>query len=273
MTIRTPIMNVMTAAARKAARSMRRDFGEVEALQVSRKGPSDFVSAADERVENALFAELSRARPAYGFLMEERGLVEGADKAHRFIIDPLDGTTNFLHGIPHFSISIALEREGQLIAGVVFQPLTDEMFIAERGQGAWLNEKRLRVSARTELSDALIATGVPFRGRPGHELFNAELAALAPEIAGIRRFGSAALDLAWVAAGRFDAFWERNLSPWDVAAGIVILREAGGYVSDIEGGETMLESGSILAATPGLHATIRERLVRARQSAQAATAI
>jgi myo-inositol-1(or 4)-monophosphatase len=262
-------MNVMTAAARKASRSMRRDFGEVEALQVSRKGPSDFVTAADQRVENVLYAELSRARPSYGFLMEERGLVEGADKAHRFIIDPLDGTTNFLHGIPHFSISIALEREGQLVAGVVFQPLTDEMFIAERGQGAWLNETRLRVSARTELSDALIATGVPFRGRPGHELFNAEIAALSPEIAGIRRFGSAALDLAWVAAGRFDAFWERNLSPWDIAAGIVILREAGGYVTEIEGGEAMLESGSILAGTPGLHGPIRERLVRAKQNAQA----
>src|SRR5262249_34098122 len=167
MTIRTPIMNVMTAAARKAARSLRRDFGEVEALQVSRKGPSDFVSAADQRVEGVLFAELSRARPSYGFLMEERGAVEGADKAHRFIIDPLDGTTNFLHGVPHFSVSIGLEREGQLVAGVVFAPVTDEMFIAERGQGAWLNDKRLRVSARTELNEALIATGVPFRGRPG----------------------------------------------------------------------------------------------------------
>jgi myo-inositol-1(or 4)-monophosphatase len=269
MTIRTPIMNVMTTAARKAARSMRRDFGEVEALQVSKKGPSDFVSAADQRVEQVLFAELSRARPAYGFLMEERGAVEGADKAHRFIIDPLDGTTNFLHGVPHFAISIALEREGQLIAGVIFQPLTDEMFIAERGQGAWLNDKRLRVAARTELGEALIATGVPFRGRPGHDLFNAELAALSEDIAGIRRFGSAALDLAWVAAGRFDAFWERNLAPWDIAAGIVILREAGGYVTEIEGGEDMLSSGSIVGAAPGLHAPIRERLVNAKRKAQA----
>lgn len=267
MTITSPIINVMTAAARKASRSMRRDFGEVEALQVSRKGPADFVTAADERVEKVLFAELSRARPGYGFLMEERGVVEGADKAHRFIIDPLDGTTNFLHSIPHFSISIALEREGQLIAGVIFAPLADEMFIAERGQGAWLNDRRLRVSARSEMGDALIATGVPFRGRPGHELFNAELAALSDEIAGIRRFGSAALDLAWVAAGRFDAFWERNLQPWDIAAGIVILREAGGYVTDIAGGDDMLASGSILGATPGLHAPIRERLIKAGKAA------
>jgi len=266
--IRTPIMNVMTAAARKAARSLRRDFGEVEALQVSRKGPADFVSLADERVENVLFAELSRARPAYGFLMEERGPVEGADKAHRFIVDPLDGTTNFLHGIPHFAISIALEREGQLIAGVIFSPFTDEMFVAERGQGAWLNDRRLRVSVREQLSECVIATGVPFKGRSGHDLFRAELASLTEEIAGIRRFGSAALDLAWVAAGRFDGFWERNLSPWDVAAGIVLVREAGGFVSDLSGRDDMLRDGAILAAGPALHPRLLERLASAKPLTQ-----
>jgi myo-inositol-1(or 4)-monophosphatase len=268
MTIRTPIMNVMTAAARKAARSLRRDFGEVEALQVSKKGPADFVSAADERVEHVLFAELSRARPSYGFLMEERGAVEGADKAHRFIVDPLDGTTNFLHGIPHFAISIGLEREGQLIAGVVFSPFTDEMFIAEKGQGAWLNERRLRVSTRSAFGECVIATGVPFKGRPGHDLFRAELASLTDEIAGIRRFGSAALDLAWVAAGRYDGFWERNLSPWDIAAGIVLVREAGGYVTDLAGKEADAEHNSILAANPALHPQLLERLASAGRLSQ-----
>jgi myo-inositol-1(or 4)-monophosphatase len=261
-------MNVMTAAARKASRSLRRDFGEVEALQVSKKGPADFVSAADERVENVLYQELSRARPSYGFLMEERGAIEGADKAHRFIVDPLDGTTNFLHGIPHFAISIGLEREGQLIAGVIFSPFTDEMFIAEKGQGAWLNERRLRVSVRTALAESVIATGVPFKGRPGHALFNAELASISEEVAGIRRFGSAALDLAWVAAGRYDGFWERNLSPWDVAAGIVIVREAGGFVTDLSGAEASTEQGSLLAANPALHPQLLERLASAGSRAQ-----
>jgi myo-inositol-1(or 4)-monophosphatase len=203
--------------------------------------------------------------------MEERGAVEGADKAHRFIVDPLDGTTNFLHGIPHFSISIALEREGQLIAGVVFSPFSDEMFIAERGQGAWLNDRRLRVSVREQLADCVIATGVPFKGRPGHDLFRAELASLTEEIAGIRRFGSAALDLAWVAAGRFDGFWERNLSPWDVAAGIVLVREAGGFVSDLAGGEAMLNDGAVLAAGSALHPQLLERLASARRVKQHST--
>ena len=264
MTIRTPLMNVMTAAARKASRNLRRDFGEVEALQVSRKGPADFVSAADERVEAALFAELSRARPSFGFLMEERGTVAGSDASHRWIIDPLDGTTNFLHGLPHFAISIALEREGQLIAGVVFNPLTDEMFMAERGQGAWLNESRLRISARENLADALFATGIPFKGRPGHALFGAELAAVSDKVSGIRRFGSAALDLAYVAAGRFDGYWERNLQPWDIAAGIVLVREAGGMVSDIAGNDGMLDGGAVVAATPALHGPLRQLLADAR---------
>lgn len=263
MTITSPLINVMTAAARKAARGLRRDFGEVEALQVSRKGPADFVSTADERVEKALFEALSEARPRFGFLMEERGVIEGADKSQRWIVDPLDGTSNFLHGLAHFSISIALEREGQLVAGIVFAPLLDEMFVAERGQGAWLNGRRLRVSARKSLADALIATGIPFRGRPGQDTFAAELKALMPEVAGIRRFGVASLDLAYVAAGRFDGFWERNLQPWDVAAGIVLVREAGGYVSEIEGGKNMLTAGSILAANPALHGPLSRILCAA----------
>ena len=257
MTIRTPLMNVMTAAARKASRNLRRDFIEVEALQVSRKGPADFVSAADERVEQALYNELSRARPAYGFLMEERGAVAGSDPTHRWIVDPLDGTTNFLHGLPHFAISIGLEKDGQLIAGVVYNPITDEMFMAERGQGAFCNETRLRISAREQLADALFATGIPFKGKPGHDRFAAELLAVTDKVAGIRRFGSAALDLAYVAAGRFDGFWERDLKPWDIAAGIVLVREAGGMVSDVEGNDQMLNEGALVAANPALHGPLR----------------
>jgi len=263
MAITSPLMNVMTAAARKAARGLRRDFGEVEALQVSRKGPADFVSTADERVEKTVFEALSQARPGYGFLMEERGAVEGTDKIHRWIVDPLDGTSNFLHGLANFAVSIALERAGQLVAGVVFAPLSDEMFTAERGQGAWLNGKRLRVSARKNLTEALIGTGIPFHGRPGHDEFSAELKAVMPEVAGIRRFGAASLDLAYVAAGRFDGFWERNLCPWDIAAGIVLVREAGGYVTEIGGGANVLDGQSILAANPALHGPLNRLLAGA----------
>jgi myo-inositol-1(or 4)-monophosphatase len=242
------LINVMTSAARKAARSLVRDFGEVEQLQVSIKGPANFVSLADHRAEEILFKELSKARPQYGFLMEERGEVEGADKSHRWIVDPLDGTTNFLHGLPLFTISIGLEREGALVAGVVYNPIADEMFTAEKGKGAFLNEKRrLRVAARKSLGDAVVATGIPHRGRPGHPRFLKEMEAAMCEVAGIRRTGSAALDLAWTAAGRFDGYWERNLKPWDLAAGIVIVREAGGIVTDLDGRDRMLETGDVVA--------------------------
>lgn len=242
------LINVMTSAARKAARSLVRDFGEVEQLQVSIKGPANFVSLADHRAEEILFKELSKARPQYGFLMEERGEVEGADKSHRWIVDPLDGTTNFLHGLPLFTISIGLEREGALVAGVVYNPIADEMFTAEKGKGAFLNEKRrLRVAARKALGDAVVATGIPHRGRPGHPRFLKEMESAMREVAGIRRTGSAALDLAWTAAGRFDGYWERNLKPWDLAAGIVIVREAGGIVTDLDGRDRMLETGDVVA--------------------------
>jgi myo-inositol-1(or 4)-monophosphatase len=260
----SPALNVMVAAARKAGRGLIRDFGELENLQVSRKGPSDFVSVADERTERILIAELSKARPGYGFLAEEGGIVEGKDKTHRFIIDPIDGTTNFLHGIPQFAISIALEREGTLVSGVVFNPVTDEMFVAERGHGAYLNNHRLRVAARRTLADSLIATGTPFHGTEGHEQFLVELRAIMNVSAGIRRVGAAALDLAWTAAGRFDAYWERDLSPWDIAAGIVLVREAGGVVTDMNGGQTMLESGNLCAANEALHRPVLELLGKAR---------
>ncbi|MBA2127046.1 inositol monophosphatase [Hyphomicrobium methylovorum] len=246
-------MNVMISAARKAGRSLVRDFGEVEQLQVSIKGPANFVSAADHKAEDIIFKELSKARPGYGFLMEERGEVEGADKTHRWIVDPLDGTTNFLHSNPLFAISIGLEREGQLIAGVIYNPASDELFTAEKGKGAYMNDRRLRVAARKTLADALVTTGIPHRGRQGHPRFLKEMGLLMQEVAGIRRSGSAALDLAFVAAGRFDAYWEHNLQPWDVAAGIVLVREAGGFVSDLNGGDKMLTSGDVLAANASLH--------------------
>jgi myo-inositol-1(or 4)-monophosphatase len=249
----SPTLNVMISAARKAGRSLIRDFGEVEHLQVSIKGPANFVSAADHKAEDIIFRELSKARPGYGFLMEERGEVAGADKTHRWIVDPLDGTTNFLHSNPMFAISIGLEREGQLIAGVIYNPASDELFTAEKGKGAYMNDRRLRVAARKSLADCLVTTGIPHRGRDNHPRFLKEMSVLMQEVAGIRRSGSAALDLAFVAAGRFDAYWERNLKPWDLAAGIVIMREAGGTVSDLAGGDKFRESGDILAANMTLH--------------------
>ena len=241
------LLNVMIAAARKAARALKRDFGEVEKLQVSMKGPANFVSAADTRAEETLFAELSKARPGYGFLGEEGGEREGADKTHRWIVDPLDGTTNFLHGIPQFAISIALEREGTVIAGLVYNPANDEMFIAERGKGAFLNEQRIRVAARTRLADAVVACGLPHIGRGDIALGRRETGAMQDQVAGLRRFGAAALDLAWVAAGRFDAYWERNIKPWDMAAGMILVREAGGFISDCDGGDEMFAKGHIVA--------------------------
>ena len=249
----SPTLNVMISAARKAGRSLIRDFGEVEQLQVSIKGPANFVSAADHKAEDIIFKELSKARVGYGFLMEERGEVVGADRTHRWIVDPLDGTTNFLHSNPLFAVSIGLEREGHLVAGVIYNPASDELYTAEKGKGAYMNDRRLRVAARKNLADALVTTGIPHRGREGHARFLKEIELGMPEVAGIRRTGSAALDLAWVAAGRFDAYWEHNLQPWDLAAGLVVVREAGGFVSDLKGGDKILENGDVLAANATLH--------------------
>jgi myo-inositol-1(or 4)-monophosphatase len=249
----SPALNVMVAAARKAGRPLIRDFNELENLQISMKGPADFVTSADKRTEQILIDELSRARPGYGFLGEEGGAAAGADKSHRYIIDPIDGTTNFMHGIPHFAISIGLERDGQMVAGVVFNPVTDDLFIAEKGHGAYLNNKRLRVAARKELASTVIATGLPFLGKEGHARASAEMAEVMNVTAGIRRFGAASLDMAFVAAGRFDGFWEHSLQAWDVAAGIVLVREAGGMISDLGGGAEMLAKGSILATNEYLH--------------------
>lgn len=253
-------INAMVNAARKAARKLSRDFGEVENLQVSRKGPADFVSAADVKAEQVLREELERARHGYGFIMEEAGVIEGPDKTHRWIVDPLDGTTNFLHGFPHFAISIALQRENEIVAGVILNPITDELFWAERGKGAYLNDRRLRVSGRESLATAMLATGIPHNGRPDQSLFIKELDTVMRQVAGVRRMGSAALDLAYVAAGRFDGFWERNLNIWDIAAGVLMVREAGGSVTDPEGKPRTLESGHVMATNGALHAPLLDLL-------------
>jgi myo-inositol-1(or 4)-monophosphatase len=260
MSTQSALLKVMSDAARKAARGLNRDFGEVAELQVSRKGAADFVSAADLKAEQTVFEALAKARPGYSFLGEERGLIEGTDKTHTWIVDPLDGTTNFLHAIPHFAINIALQREGAIVAAVTYNPVANELYWAEKGKGAFVNDKRLRVSARTRLDESVIATGIPFLGHGQHARFLKELHQVSQRVAGVRRFGSAALDLAYVAAGRFDAFWERDLKPWDLAAGLLLVSEAGGVVRDAEGGEAVLEQGTICAGTPEIQPQLLERL-------------
>ncbi len=263
--IRSALMTVMTGAAIKAGRGLKRDFGEIGNLQVSMKGPGDFVSLADQRAEKVIFEELSRARPGYGFVMEESGAIEGADKSHTWHVDPLDATTNFLHAIPIFAISIALEREGQIVAGVIYNPANDEMYVAEKGQGAFGDNRRLRVAARRELSQALFGCGVPHLGKAAeHPRFKAELAAVMARVVNVRRLGCAALDLAYVAAGRFDAFWERGLHSWDIAAGAVLIREAGGFVSGADGEENFLETGSIGCGNEFMHRELLALLAGAR---------
>ena len=258
--MRPPIINVMEGAARKAARSLIHDFGEVEQLQVSRKGPADFVSEADRRAEEILRRELGKARPEFSMLLEESGAIGDPDSDNRWIVDPLDGTTNFLHGIPHFAISMAHEENGELVAGMIYEPLRDEMFWAVRGGGAFLNNRRLRVSARRDMGYAVLATGIPFGDRPGKNEILAALIPVMTRTAGLRRFGAASLDLAYVAAGRFDAFWEFGLAPWDVAAGILLVREAGGFVSELGGDGDPLNGDSILAANDGLFDSVGRML-------------
>ena len=264
---KSPLINVMERAARKAARSLLHDFGEIEQLQVSRKGPGDFVTNADLQAERILREELQRARPDFGFLLEEGGEVKGADPESFWIIDPLDGTTNYLHGIPHFAISIGLMQRGDIQAGLILAPATDEMFYAERGKGAFMNDRRLRVSGRSAMADSVLATGIPFMGKPGHDRLLLDLRALTDSVSGIRRFGVASLDMAWVAAGRFDGFWERGLQQWDIAAGIILVREAGGLVTDIKGGRKMLETGDVIAANNSVHAPLLKKLKSAAAAA------
>ncbi|WP_193367942.1 inositol monophosphatase family protein [Pelagibius marinus] len=261
MATRSALLNVMTKAADKAARGLKRDFGEVENLQVSRKGPADFVSTADLKAEKVLKEELRKARPGYGFLMEESEEVAPSDDSgRRWIVDPLDGTSNFLHSLPHFAISIALEERGEIIAGLVYDPIKEDLFHAEKGQGAFLNDRRIRVSARNRMTDCLIATGAPFAGKGDRPQFLGEIDAVMANTAGIRRWGAAALDLAYVAAGRFDGFWERGLAPWDYAAGLILVREAGGYVSEMNGKALIMGSPSVLASNNAIHSDLMKLL-------------
>jgi myo-inositol-1(or 4)-monophosphatase len=257
------LITVMTRAARKVAPQLRRDFGEVEQLQVSRKGPADFVSLADKRAEQTIVEELRAARPDWGMLLEESGIIEGNPDKPRWIVDPLDGTTNFLHGVPHFAISIAVEEKKpgggtEITQGLVYQPLTDEGFWAEKGRGAWLNEARLRVSGRRELADCIIGTGIPFLGRGDIGQWAKVYAEVGPQVAGIRRFGSAALDLAWLAAGRMDGFWEDDLDLWDTAAGALLVKEAGGFVTDYRGGDRAFERREYVAGSSAIHSKLQK---------------
>jgi myo-inositol-1(or 4)-monophosphatase len=254
--LQSALINVMVKAARRAGRSLKRDLGEVENLQVSLKGPANFVSMADRRAEEMLHMDLAKARPGYGFIGEEGGTREGDDRTHTWIVDPLDGTTNFLHGIPHFAISIALQREATVIAGVVYNPANEELYTAERGKGAFLNDQRLRVAGRRKLNDCVIACGLPHIGRGNHELSRMEMAELQGKVAGLRRFGAASLDMAFVAAGRLDGYWERNLQAWDMAAGQIIVREAGGLVSGILGDDDPLKSGDVICGNEFVHAEL-----------------
>lgn len=253
-------LNLMIKAARKAGRSLVKDFREVENLQVSSKGPGDFVSKADREAERIIKEELLGARPTYGWLGEETGEGEGADPTRRWIVDPLDGTTNFLHGMPHWAVSIALEHKGEIVAGVIFDAAKDELFWAEKGQGAWMNDRRLRVSGRRQLHEAVFATGIPFGAKSTLPAMMQDLARLMPACAGVRRWGAAALDLAWVAAGRYEGFWERELHAWDIAAGLILVKEAGGFVSGLREGQDPLESGSVLACNDALFATVQKTL-------------
>lgn len=266
---RSAVIQVMTEAALKASRSLLRDFGEVENLQVSQKGPYDFVSAADLRTEKILVEELKKARPSYGFLTEEKGEIPGLDPEYRWIIDPLDGTHNFIHSLPHFSLSIALEKKGVIVAGVTYDPIKDEMFWAEKGGGAFLNNRRLRVSSRRQLEKAMVAgsshgtaTDVASGHRQGGTLQWSEgVRKLTSLVTGVRKWGSTTLDLAYVAAGRFDGFWDWHSNPWDMAVGILLVQEAGGYVCDREGKATMMETESILASNDHLFNTFKSYLI------------
>ncbi len=263
------LITVMERAARKAGQQLRRDFGEVEHLQVSKKGPADFVSKADMKSERTLYDELNKVRPGWGFVLEEGGMIDGEEGKPRWIIDPLDGTTNFLHAIPHFAISIAVQERsrdgegwGRITSGLIYEPISDQTWWAEEDAGAWLGERRLRVSARTDLSEALISTGIPFLGHGDLSEWSRIFGAIAPKVAGIRRNGAASLDLAWLAAGRYDGFWEAGLQPWDVAAGILMVKEAGGFVTDYTGGSQPIGQQELLASNDKLHSKLHKLLAK-----------
>lgn len=257
---RSANLEIMTRAARAAARNLGRDFNEVEHLQVSIKGPGDFVSAADRRAEQLIRDELKRARPDYGMLLEESGAEVGRSPHNRWIVDPLDGTTNFLHAVPHWSISIALEQHGDITAAVVYDPVKNELFHAEKGNGAYLNERRIRVSRRNDMRMALIGCGLPIRDWKGRKTFTRQMERVADDCGGLRRLGTHSLDLAYVAAGRQDGFWEYGAKPWDSAAGILLVREAGGRVGRLEGDDDILGEGTLVAGNPEIYGRLRGML-------------
>src|SRR5260221_6452526 len=254
--LHSALINVMVKAARRAGRSLKRDLGEVENLQVSLKGPANFVSLADKRAEEMLHDDLIKSRPGYGFIGEEGGARIGEGKTHTWIVDPLDGTTNFLHGIPQFAISIGLQREGTMIAGLIYNPANDDLYIAERGKAAFLNDQRLRVAARRNLADCVIACGLPHIGRGDHNLSRNEMTEIQNKVAGLRRFSASSLDMAFVASGRLDGYWERNLSPWDMAAGPIIMREPRGLVSGMAGDDDPLKTGNLICGNEFVHAEL-----------------
>ena len=256
----SPLLNIMQKAAKKASRGLRRDFNELENLQVKTKGPANFVTASDIRTQKIIYEELSYAKPDWSFIMEESKPIENQNTKARFIIDPIDGTTNFMHGNPNFAISIAAEIDNRLEAAIIYSPITDEMFTAERGKGSFLNDKRIRVATRKKLSDSILITGIPHLGRGNKELFMKEMDKIIPEVAGIRRSGSAALDLAWIAAGRYDIFWERGLSVWDIAAGILLVREAGGFARGINGSDQDLWNGNIISGNDDIILALSKKL-------------
>ena len=260
-TTRSALVNVMTAAIEKAARGLVRDFGEVEHLQVSRKGLGDFVSTADRKAEDILINELRKARPKFGFIAEEAGVIPGEDQTQRWIIDPLDGTSNFLHGIPHFAITVALQMEDEIVAGVTYDPIKDEMFWAEKGRGAFLNQRRIRVSGRRQFDEALVGIGAPFGHHGDPDKFQDRLSRILPHTAGVRRMGAASLDLAYVACGRFDLFFEEPMHIWDYAAGILMIQEAGGVVTNIAGQKNVLETNSVAAGNTDMHGMLMKKLV------------
>ena len=257
------LLNIMVGAARKAGRALTRDFGEVENLQVSRKGPADFVSNADRHAEAIIHDELAKARPTYGFLMEEGGEEEGTDGQHRWIIDPLDGTTNFLHSIPLFATAIALERNGEIVASVIYSPIMDELYTAEKGAGAWLNNRRLRVAGRRHIADAVLVTGIKTTGTSDDARTLKQLTQISPASAGIRRSGSASTDFAWLAAGRFDGFWEARLAPWDIAPGLILLKEAGGFITDYAGGSGSVYNGEVVAGNEQIQSQLLKLVQKA----------
>lgn len=261
---RSALLNVMVNAVTKAGRPLARDFGEIENLQVSMRGPADFVMAADRKAGQALIAELTKARPGYGFLTKDRGALAGTDETHRWILDPLAGATNFLHGIPVFGVSLALEREGQIVAAVLFNPVTNDLYVTERGTGVFLNDRRLRVAGRSALADAVVATGIPHLGTPDHAGAIRKMQGVMIEVAGMRASGSPAFELASVAAGRLDGFWQEGLQPWDIAAGALFVREAGGKSTDLWGGERMIDTRTICAGNEKIQGRLLAALTNAR---------